>query len=49
VDAGGDVAAAGRAVRHRLEADGQRCLLVFDNATDAELVQPFVPAAGRRR
>jgi Tetratricopeptide repeat/Domain of unknown function (DUF4062) len=46
---GGDVAAAGRAVRHRLESDGERCLLVFDNATDPEVMQPFLPAAGAAR
>ncbi len=46
---GGDAGAAGRAVRHRLETDGERCLLVFDNATDPELLQPFIPAAGAAR
>ena len=41
-----DAEAAGRAVRHWLEVDGERCLLVFDNATDPELLRPFIPAAG---
>ena len=45
----GDAVAAGRAVRHRLEGDGERCLLVFDNATDPGLLRPFLPAAGAAR
>ena len=45
----GDVQAAGRAVRHRLETGGERCLLVFDNATDPDLLRPFIPAAGTAR
>ena len=38
-----------RAVRHWLEADGNRCLLVFDDAEDLGLLQPFVPATGAAR
>ena len=45
---GGDGGDAGRVVRHWLETDGDRCLIVFDNATDADVLRPFVPAGGRR-
>jgi len=43
---GGD---PGRAVRHWLEAGGDRCLLVFDNATDADALRPYLPVAGAAR
>jgi len=43
---GGD---PGRAVRHWLEAGGDRCLLVFDNAADADLLRPYLPVAGAAR
>ena len=41
-----DTAEVSRIVRHRLEADGTRCLLVFDDAEDPDLLQPFVRASG---
>jgi tetratricopeptide (TPR) repeat protein len=41
-----DIAEMSQIVRHRLEADGDRCLLVFDDAEDPDLLQPFVPASG---
>jgi tetratricopeptide (TPR) repeat protein len=44
---GGDGVTAGKAVRHWLEADGSRCLLVFDNAADPALLRPLLPAAGQ--
>jgi tetratricopeptide (TPR) repeat protein len=40
---------AGQAVRHWLEADGSRRLLVFDGVEDPALLRPFVPAAGAAR
>jgi tetratricopeptide (TPR) repeat protein len=40
---------AGQAVRQRLEADGARCLLVFDDVADPEVVRAFVPVGGAAR
>ncbi|MHB1432908.1 MAG: tetratricopeptide repeat protein, partial [Streptosporangiaceae bacterium] len=33
-------------VRHWLEADGDRCLIVLDNAASAGVLRPFLPSAG---
>ena len=43
----GDPHGAGQAVRGCLEADGERCLLVFDNVADVAGLRPFLPTAGR--
>jgi tetratricopeptide (TPR) repeat protein len=40
---------AGQAVRHWLEADGSRRLLVFDDVEDPDLLRPLVPAGGASR
>jgi RNA polymerase sigma factor (sigma-70 family) len=40
---------AGAAVRNWLETDGDRCLLVFDDVSDPEVVRPYVPVAGTAR
>ena len=44
-----DAGDAGRVMRHWLEVDGDRCLLVFDNATDPDALRPFLPAGGAAR
>ena len=48
-DSGRGATDAGAAVRHWLETDGDRCLLVFDDVSDPEVVRPFVPAGGTAR
>ena len=49
-DGSGRVAAdPGQALRRHLEADGDRCLLVFDDAEDPDAVRPFVPIGGAAR
>ena len=42
-------AEAGQAFRRWLEAEGSRCLLVFDDAQDLDLLRPFLPTAGAAR
>jgi hypothetical protein len=44
---GQDLTNLGHAVRHWLEADGDRCLLVYDNADDLDFLAEFVPVAGQ--
>ena len=44
-----DAAGAGGALRRWLEADGERCLLVFDDAEDPDALRPFLPAGGAAR
>ena len=43
---GSDARAAGRALRRGLETDGDRCLLIFNDAGDLDALLPFLPAVG---
>jgi tetratricopeptide (TPR) repeat protein len=46
---GPGAADAGLVVRQWLEADGDRCLLVFDDAEDPAVLRPFIPVQGAAR
>ena len=48
-DTGRSFTDAAAAVRHWLEVDGDRCLLVFDDVSDPEVLHAFVPAHGTAR
>jgi tetratricopeptide (TPR) repeat protein len=38
-----------KALRQRLETDGDRCLIVFDNASDPDELRPYLPSSGDAR
>jgi tetratricopeptide (TPR) repeat protein len=44
---GAALEAIGAEVRNRVEADGDRCLIVYDNVTDPGTLSPYLPSAGR--
>ena len=44
--AGEDARVLAAGVRHWLEADGERRLVIFDNAVDLDMLRPFLPAGG---
>jgi tetratricopeptide (TPR) repeat protein len=46
---GRDATDPGQVLRHHLETDGDRCLLVFDDAADPDALQPFIPVGGAAR
>jgi RNA polymerase sigma factor (sigma-70 family) len=48
-DSGRGIMDAGAVVRDWLETDGDRCLLVFDDVSDPEVVRPFIPVGGTAR
>ena len=48
-DSGRGITDAAATVRHWLETDGDRCLLVFDDVSDPEVLHAFVPAHGTAR
>ena len=46
---GPDIRAGGRAVRRKLEEDGSRCLVVFNDVADFDTLRPFLPVVGDAR
>ena len=48
-DSGRGITDAAATVRQWLETDGDRCLLVLDDVSDPEMLQPFVPTQGTSR
>jgi tetratricopeptide (TPR) repeat protein len=44
--AGKSLALVGLDVRNRLEADGERCLIVFDNVADPDVLLSYAPSIG---
>ena len=46
---GRGAADAGLVVRNWLETDGARCLLIFDDAEDLDVLRPFIPVQGAAR
>lgn len=44
---GVDHPSTARSLRHWLEADGYRCLVVFDDAADPDMLRPYLPVAGQ--
>jgi tetratricopeptide (TPR) repeat protein len=46
ISRGEDSKATAYALRHELEKNGERCLIVFDNAVNADHLRPYLPVAG---
>jgi tetratricopeptide (TPR) repeat protein len=44
-----DMTDAGQVLRHHLETDGDRCLLVLDDVADPDALRPFLPVGGASR
>lgn len=46
---GPDLVGGLKTLRQRLETDGDRCLIVFDNASDPDELRPYLPSYGAAR